>query len=99
MSTPWSTRDDGGQAPLSLAAVNGYPNIVEFLAGHGADMEAANYWGQPPLSRAVDYGNMEIVEFLRDVIEERRQLSIASVGRKSYLIIGTYILYYDRSVI
>ncbi|MGL5254295.1 MAG: ankyrin repeat domain-containing protein, partial [Brevinema sp.] len=53
-----------GRTPLHGAAINGQKEIVEYLVGKGADVNAKNQNGDTPLHEAASRGYKEIVEYL-----------------------------------
>ena len=64
MAVGVDTKDVFGQTSLSLAAMNGYLEGVEFLVGARADMETKDHYSQTPLLQAVRCGQLKVVRFL-----------------------------------
>jgi hypothetical protein len=60
VNVPW----DGITCVLAIAALNGHLNVVKFLLGCNADVNAVGAYGQSVLEQAVWGGNLEIVQLL-----------------------------------
>mmetsp|Transcript_59475 Transcript_59475/g.125993 ORF Transcript_59475/g.125993 Transcript_59475/m.125993 type:complete len:337 (-) Transcript_59475:201-1211(-) len=56
--------DDNGFTPLHWAALYGHLEVVRFLAGKGALVNARNRRGLAPLHVAVDFDRCTVIEFL-----------------------------------
>ncbi|HUV29895.1 MAG TPA: ankyrin repeat domain-containing protein [Acidobacteriota bacterium] len=56
----------GGWTPLHLAALHGYPEIVNLLLDQGADIEARDGVMRTPLILTVEGGHMPVVEVLAE---------------------------------
>jgi ankyrin repeat protein len=62
---PWSARDCEWQSvPLVFAAAKGHNSTVDLLLSHGADVHAADKYGDTPLHWAAYYGRCDAVEQL-----------------------------------
>jgi ankyrin repeat protein len=48
--------DQGGNAPLHMAASRGFNSVVQYLVDNGADLHLMNYSGQSPLAAAIAAG-------------------------------------------
>ncbi len=46
--------------PLLIAIANGHPDVARFLLDHGADANAADFWGRTPLWEAVELRNLDL---------------------------------------
>ena len=58
--------DEGGYTPLHKAAYAGHADLVTYLCGLGADLNAPSNSGSRPLHGAAFYGHMEATESLID---------------------------------
>jgi ankyrin repeat protein len=58
--------NDGGATLVSLAAENGFQDIVEFLIERGANPNLGDKYGDVALNRAAAHGHVEIVRFLAE---------------------------------
>jgi len=47
-------------SPLLMAILNDHSDVARFLLDHGADINAADFWGRTPLWAAVDVRNMDL---------------------------------------
>ena len=53
-----------GNTPISAAAWGNRFEVVEYLVGVGANVDAPNAWGSTALHRAIDAGNLEMAGLL-----------------------------------
>ncbi|CAG8385864.1 unnamed protein product [Penicillium salamii] len=61
----WECRDpEENRTPLSLAAEDGFVDIIELLLNNGADVESRDETGRTPLSWAVENGHLNVTELL-----------------------------------
>lgn len=59
-----SERDARGRSPLHLASVGGHRDVIEFLVGSGANLDAADELGLTPLHLAAAEGKADAVDLL-----------------------------------
>ncbi|KAG6969759.1 hypothetical protein JG687_00003014 [Phytophthora cactorum] len=59
-----NAKDPYGCTPLVWAARNGYLEVVDYLAEHGADLEVTSFGDLRPLHHAVNHSRLPIVERL-----------------------------------
>ncbi len=59
------TQDIVGNQPLHVAAFKGYKDVVEYLVGRGADINARDFIGNQPIDLAARMGHEAVVEYLR----------------------------------
>ncbi|CAG2230607.1 unnamed protein product [Mytilus edulis] len=64
VSTAAETMLQGGRTPLMWAAVKGHLEVVMYLASHGSQLEATDWFGQTPLMLAAEGGHLEVVMYL-----------------------------------
>ncbi|RLN69945.1 hypothetical protein BBP00_00000010 [Phytophthora kernoviae] len=57
-------KDPYGCTPLIWAARNGYLEVLDYLAAHGADLEITSFGGMRALHHAVNHSRLPIVERL-----------------------------------
>ena len=57
-------RNQNEKTPLHFAALGGHKEIVEFLIGKGADINAKNIAKETPLHYAAAMGHKEVVDLL-----------------------------------
>ena len=61
-----NAKDFDRYTPLHLAAREGHKEVVEYLVGKGADVNAkAPAWGRTPLGTAAERGHTDVVEILK----------------------------------
>ena len=65
--------DHAGNTPLQLAALEGFPEIVELLIQAGADVHCKNNDKDTPLTDAVENGHLEVVNLLLKAGADPRQ--------------------------
>jgi len=66
VSTKRGVAGDSGRTAVSLAAENGYDEIITLLAAAGADVNISTLMGYTPIFYAVARGNMQCVKVLID---------------------------------
>ncbi|KAG6613556.1 ankyrin-like protein [Phytophthora cinnamomi] len=59
-----NAKDPYGCTPLIWAARNGYLEVMDYLAAHGADLEVTSFGGLRALHHAVNHSRLPIVERL-----------------------------------
>jgi ankyrin repeat protein len=52
--------DPNGISPLLMSILNGHLEVARYLLDHGANIEAADFWGRAPIWAAVDLRNMDL---------------------------------------
>lgn len=57
-------RDDKGNTPLHIAAMNNKKNMCQILLKYDSRVSAQNSNGQSPLHYACEYGHLELVDYL-----------------------------------
>jgi len=62
----WLTFGDTEYSPLSIAAANGFDDVMQVLLGAGVDVNAQNAFGDTALMAAVRSGRLEAVQLLLD---------------------------------
>ena len=63
--TDVNAKDEDGETPLQLAALNDHKEIVELLIAEGADVNALNGMGVTPLDWAINLKQTETIDLLR----------------------------------
>ena len=53
-----------GRTPLLAASFKGHLDVVQFLIGHGADLNSVDKYGLTPLHGASLNGHVDVVQFL-----------------------------------
>ncbi len=80
-------RDDGGNTPLLLAALNGHKEIFQYLLSKGADLKAVNNRGSYALNLAASNGQTEMTRFL---IESGFEVDITTMSGFTPLLHACY---------
>ena len=76
---------DVGTTPLLLAAGQNFPDVVELLLEHRADVEKADHNGFTPLVMSAQVGNLKITEIL---LEKRADINKGSKKEHTPLIMA-----------
>lgn len=77
-----TSADDAGFTPLHIAATAGRVDVVEYLLGRGADIEARTPGGQTPLFQTVPLGSQQAFVYL---LEKGARLNARDNEGKSIL--------------
>ena len=80
-------RVDSGTTPLLVAADQNFPDMVELLLEHRADVEKAKHNGFTPLLVSAQYGNLKITNIL---LEKRADINKAAKEGQTPLLMATY---------